>query len=144
MGSLIFVGFLAFAAFVFVGRSGHTAGVPVPGAEVAMRRFLENTMYARPREKEFLIGHPAFYLMVAAMYRKWPQIIHFFMVVAAVIGQGSMVETFAHIRTPIEMSFVRGLNGWVTGMVLGIIVVCALPIFQYITAWMGKQVSRRD
>ena len=144
MGTLILVGFLGLVAFIFVGRSGHTAGVPVPGIEGAMRRFLETVMYARPREKEFLIGHPAFFLMVAAMYRKWPELVHFFTVLAAVIGVGSMVETFAHIRTPFIMSFIRGLNGWLTGLVLGILLICAIAIVQYVTAWMGKRVKSRD
>ena len=53
---------LGAVAWVFVGRSGHTAGVPVPTSELMLRRFLENTMYARPREKEFIIGHPALML----------------------------------------------------------------------------------
>lgn len=144
MGTLILVGLLGLVAIVFVGRSGHTAGVPVPGIEVAMRRFLETVMYARPREKEFLIGHPAFFLMVAAMYRKWPELVHFFTVLAAVIGVGSMVETFAHIRTPFLMSFIRGLNGWLTGLVLGILLICAIAVVQYVTAWMGKRVKSRD
>lgn len=144
MGTLILVGLLGLVAIVFVGRSGHTAGVPVPGIEVAMRRFLETVMYARPREKEFLIGHPAFFLMVAAMYRKWPELVHFFTVLAAVIGVGSMVETFAHIRTPFIMSFIRGLNGWLIGLVLGILLICAIAVVQYVTAWMGKRVKSRD
>lgn len=143
MGTLIVLALLGFIAFVFVGRSGHTAGVPVPGIEVALRRFLENVMYARPREKEFLIGHPAFFLMVAAMYRKWPQILHFFLVLAAAIGVGSMVETFAHIRTPFLMSFIRGIDGWIMGLVIGILVICILAVLQYITAWLGKQVKSR-
>ncbi len=143
MGTLIVLAILGLVAFVFVGRSGHTAGVPVPGAEVALRRFLENAMYARPREKEFLIGHPAFFLMVAAMYRKWPQILHFFLVLAAAIGVGSMVETFAHIRTPFLMSFIRGIDGWIVGMVIGILVIFLLAVLQYVTAWLGKQVKPR-
>lgn len=144
MGTLIAIGALGFAAYIFIGRSGHTAGVSVPGAEVAMRRLLENVMYARPREKEFLIGHPAFFLMVAAMYRRWPQIIHFLMVMATTIGVGSMVETFAHIRTPFIMSFIRGINGWVTGMIIGIILIVALAVIQYMTSWLGKQVDSHD
>lgn len=144
MGTLIILAVLGLVAFIFVGRSGHTAGVPVPGAEVALRRFLENAMYARPREKEFLIGHPAFFLMVAAMYRKWPQLLHFFLVLAAAIGVGSMVETFAHIRTPFLMSFIRGIDGWLVGLVIGMLVICLLAVLQYITAWLGKQVKPRD
>ncbi len=144
MSSLILAALFGLAAYIFIGRSGHTAGVAVPGAEVAMRRFLENVMYARPREKEFLIGHPAFYLMVAAMYRKWPQLLHFCLVMAAVIGQGSMVETFAHIRTPFMMSFIRGINGWVSGMIIGMGLICLLALLQYFTTWLGKRVESRD
>ena len=55
-----------------------------------------------------------------------------------------MVETFAHIRTPFIMSFIRGLNGWLTGLVLGILLICAIAVVQYVTAWMGKQVKSRD
>lgn len=53
MGTILLLAVIALVGVVFVGRSGHTSGVPVPGIEVAMRRFLENVMYARPREKEF-------------------------------------------------------------------------------------------
>lgn len=42
---------LLFIAYYFVGRSGHTGGVPVPAIELKMRAFLEQLMYARPREK---------------------------------------------------------------------------------------------
>lgn len=144
MGTLILIGVIGFVALIFIGRSGHTEGVPVPGAEVAMRRFLENAMYARPREKEFLIGHPAFYLMVAAFYRKWPQLLHFFLVIAASIGVGSMVETFAHIRTPFLMSFIRGINGWISGMVIGICLIIVIAIVRYLTIWLGKRVNSHD
>ena len=109
-----------------------------------MRRFLENIMYARPREKEFLVGHPAFFLMVAAVYRRWPQVLHFFLVIASVIGLGSMVETFAHIRTPFLMSFIRGINGWLTGLVVGILLIAVLAFFRYLTLWLGKQVAHDD
>ncbi len=142
MGTLMVVGIVAVIAVIFVGRSGHTAGVPVPDFEIALRRFLENAMYARPREKEFFIGHPAFFLMVAALYRKWPQILHFFLVIAATIGIGSMVETFAHIRTPFLMSFVRGIDGLILGMIIGVSCIFGLAVLQYITAWLGKQVNR--
>lgn len=74
------------AAWVFVGRSGHTAGVPVPTFELVLRRFLENTLYARPREKEFMIGHPLLMLATFAFLRKWPMVIHFVLTIAGVIG----------------------------------------------------------
>lgn len=117
--SLIAFGFAAIAAVVFVGRSGHTAGIPVPGIELKFRAFLEQALYARPRSKELLIGHPAFMLAALSLYRKWPTVLFFALVVLATIGQGSLVETFAHIRTPVFMSLARGLGGVTLGALIG-------------------------
>ncbi|MBR1695893.1 MAG: hypothetical protein IJ709_10925, partial [Selenomonas sp.] len=99
------------AGVVFVARSGHTSGMPVSAAELKFRAFLEQALYARPRTKELMIGHPAFLLAVMAFWRKWPTMVFFGLVLIATIGQGSMVETFAHMRTPFYMSFMRGIGG---------------------------------
>lgn len=109
------------AGVVFVARSGHTMGMPVSATELKFRAFLEQAMYARPRSKELLIGHPAFMLAVLAWFRKWPTMVLFVLVLIATIGQGSMVETFAHMRSPIFMSFARGIGGIVLGAVIGAI-----------------------
>jgi hypothetical protein len=136
--SLLFVGAAAFAAWVFIGRSGHTAGVPVPAAELKLRALLEQLMYARPRGKEFLIGHPAFLLAAMAVYRQWPRLIQFILVITATIAQGSLVETFAHLRTPIFMSAVRGLDGLVLGAVVGAAAVIGVYIIQVVIARLGR------
>lgn len=140
---------LAFAAvgavaYVFVGRSGHSDGVPVPDIEIKLRRFLETAMFARPREKEFLIGHPAFMMAVLFLYRGWPRFMHFGMVVAATIGQGSLVETFAHMRTPVLMSAVRGVDGLLLGVVLGIFAVVGMQVLQTLTFLLGRRLHTDD
>ena len=117
-----------FVAFYFVGRSGHTGGVPVPAIELKMRAFLEQVMYARPREKEFMIGHPAFFLMVMAVYKCAPRWWQFVLICGAVIGQGSLVQTFCHMRTPVVMSFMRALDGYAVGIVFGIVAVLGMAI----------------
>ena len=118
-----FMGFLivAIAFVVLIARSGHTAGMPVSNAEIQFRSFLENLFYARPRSKELLIGHPAFMLAIMAYFKKWSKMLFFILVVIATLGQSSMVETFAHMRTPIFMSFMRGIDGLALGALLGII-----------------------
>ena len=123
------------AAWVFVGRSGHTAGVPVPTFELVLRRFLENTLYARPREKEFMIGHPLLMLATFAFLRKWPMVIHFVLTIAGVIGVASMVETFCHIRTPVFMSIMRGYDGLLLGCAIGIVLILAVRFLIYISQW---------
>lgn len=132
-------GAAAFAAYVFVGRSGHSAGIPVPEIEIKLRRFLELTLYARPREKEFLIGHPAFFMAVMSLYRNWPRFFHFAFVVAATIAQGSLVETFAHMRTPVLMSVIRGADGLIFGALIGVAAVIALHWLQSLTFLMGRR-----
>ncbi|MGL5206145.1 MAG: DUF5693 family protein [Acidaminococcaceae bacterium] len=119
----------AFVAWVFIGRSGHTAGVPVPDIEVKLRLFLEEMMLARPREKEFLVGHPAFYLAAFAVYNKYPRLLSVAFILAATIGQGSLVQTFAHMRTPIIMSYIRAIDGYLLGAAIGICVLVAFAIF---------------
>lgn len=137
---------LAFAcvvviAWVYIGRSGHTAGVPVPEIEIKVRAFLENVMAARPREKEFMIGHPAFLLAAMAFYQRWPRIAHFALVITATIGLGSLVETFAHIHTPVLMSFVRGIDGLVVGAVFGVIAVGGAQVIRVVSERAGRRTS---
>ena len=129
---------------VFVARSGHTMGMPVPALELKMRAFLEQAMYARPRSKELFIGHPAFLLAAMAWYKKWPTVLLFVLVMGATIGQGSMVETFAHMRTPIYMSFVRGLGGIVLGAVLGVICMLAVQFWQRIMSSIGGSKAEHE
>ncbi len=117
---------LLFIAYYFVGRSGHTGGVPVPAIELKMRALLEQVMYARPREKEFMVGHPMFFLAVLAVYRCAPRWWQFVLACGAVIGQGSLVQTFCHMRTPVIMSFLRAVDGYVVGAVFGIIGVLVI------------------
>ena len=128
VGHLALLAVLGVVAFIFVGRSGHTAGVPVPALEIKLRVFLEQLMYARPREKEFLVGHPAFYLAALAVYRKAPLAWQLLLCVGAVVGQASLVQTFCHMRTPVLMSYMRAFNGYVLGVVVGIILLLAAAL----------------
>lgn len=122
------LGVLGIILLYFVARSGHSAGVPVAAIEVKMRLFLEQLMYARPRQKEFMIGHPAFFLAAYAAYYNAPRLMQYALTCGAVIGQASLVQTFCHMRTPVFMSTVRAIDGYVMGAVIGIILVTVVAI----------------
>lgn len=122
------------AGVVFVARSGHTSGMPVSQTELNFRAFLEQAFYARPRTKELLIGHPAFMLAALAFVRKWPTMVLFALVLVATIGQGSMVETFAHMRTPVFMSFARGIGGIILGAGIGAVAMVLVECWQALLA----------
>ncbi|MDF2635498.1 MAG: hypothetical protein K0R78_2372 [Pelosinus sp.] len=142
--SILIFALAAIGAWVFIGRSGHTAGVPVPDIELKMRAFLERAMYARPRGKEFMIGHPAFFLAVMALYRQWPRVVHYALVVVATIAQGSLVETFAHLRTPVLMSFVRGIDGMIAGIAVGIVAVIGVQVLCYLSVVLGRRPTKNE
>ncbi len=133
MGTLFVIGMLGIAAIVFIARSGHNMGMPVSSLELRFRAFLEQALYARPRSKELLIGHPAFIVAAYAWARKWPMMLLFLIVMAATIGQGSMVETFCHMRTPVMMSFARGIGGIVGGAAIGAVAVFVIGLIE--KAW---------
>jgi len=122
------LGVLGIILLYFVARSGHSAGVPVAAIEVKMRLFLEQLMYARPRQKEFMIGHPAFFLAAYAAYYNAPRLLQYALTCGAVIGQASLVQTFCHMRTPVFMSTIRAIDGYAMGAVIGIILVAVLAL----------------
>lgn len=136
LGGLVLIG----ALVVLVLRSGHTSGMPVPGIELKMRAALEQLFYARPRTKEFMIGHPAFLLALYGAAQRWKTWIIFGLVLAATIGQGSMVETFAHMRTPIEMSLVRGIGGVFLGGAIGTVLVALVAAWNHLLERVRKAV----
>ncbi|HBS57845.1 MAG TPA: hypothetical protein DEA44_01110 [Firmicutes bacterium] len=129
----------AVAAIVYVGRSGHTAGIPVPALETKMRALLEQLFYARPRTREFLIGHPAFFLATLAVCCSWSRVWQFALVIAASMAQISLVETFAHLRTPVMMTFVRGFDGWVLGTIIGMVAVIVLQGVIRVAVQLGRR-----
>ena len=78
-------------------------------------------------------------MAVMALYKNWPRFFHFAFVVAATIAQGSLVETFAHMRTPVLMSFIRGGNGLVLGAVIGVAAVIIFHWLQSLTFVLGRR-----
>ena len=61
--------------------------------------------------------------------KKFPKSVCFVLTIAATVGQSSMVETFAHMRTPIFMSFMRGVDGVILGGLIGVLMILLFKIF---------------
>ncbi|WHX48753.1 DUF5693 family protein [Paenibacillus woosongensis] len=116
---------LGAAAFYYLSRTGN-AGTPLPG-EAAFRSMLENTFGVRPRNKEFLFAHPLFIVGIfAALRYRWA----LYAMIVAVIGQLSMVDTFAHIHTPAVLSLIRGLLGLGLGLIFGLLALLVWYILE--------------
>jgi hypothetical protein len=109
---------LAGVAYFYLSRTGN-GGTLLPG-EAQLRSFLENNFGVRPRNKEFLFAHPVFLAGVFAAFRYRKAL---YAMIIVVIGQLSMVDTFAHIHTPMVLSLIRGVLGLGLGLIVGFILL---------------------
>lgn len=101
---------------VYLLRTGNF-GLPIADLEIVARDGIEQFLGVRPRTKEVLLGHPAWYFALATG-KLQPLIMGL-----AVIGQLSLVNTFTHVHTPVLISILRGFYGLIFGLVVGRIVL---------------------
>ncbi len=121
---------IAAVGYFYIGRTGNSGSVSE--MELMFRQWLENTLYVRPRTKEFLIGFPFFVLALYVMgiNKKWGTIL----LIPGVIGFLSIMNTFTHLHIPVSVSLLRTLYSTVLGFVIGLVFIVIFKIaFHYIT-----------
>ena len=111
------------AGMIYLTRTGNS-GAELSAAESTMRTFLNDVMGVRPRSKEFLIGYPFTLLLfwLGASRKNW------ILTIPAIIGQVSLVNTYAHVHTALIMSMMRSFNGLVLGIVVGLMLIVGVKI----------------
>lgn len=112
----------AAAGYYYLTRTGNEG--QVSSIEMLFRSLLENTIGVRPRLKEFMLAHPLFIvgLFLSLRYR-WGM----YLFIVAAMGQLSMVDTFAHIHSPVIISLIRGALGMGLGLIIGL---CGVLVWQ--------------
>ncbi|WP_129598405.1 DUF5693 family protein [Anaerophilus nitritogenes] len=116
---------VAAIGYVYIARTGHETSITPSDLEMIFRNVLEEKLYARPRNKEFLFAFPAIMIGVFMAYRGWKWFVFTFGL-AAVIGQTSIVNTFCHLRTPMALSIARTGYSILLGVIIGSIGVFVL------------------
>lgn len=114
-------------------RTGNDNPAGVSGLELQFRNLLDQLLFARPRTKEFMIGHPILLIGLLAWARapktsNWHTIAAL-CIAAGAIGQTSVVNTFCHLHTPIDLSLGRVVTGHIAGCILGALGWVALHRF---------------
>lgn len=117
---LLWGGILLVAAFIYLGRTGNFPLIPVPELELIFRERLETMMVFRPRFKEFLVGHPFFLLAVFFSSRR--KLLPIFMILGS-IGQLSIINSFAHLHSPLLVSLWRTAASLLLGGALGLLLL---------------------
>jgi hypothetical protein len=99
-------------------RSGNNAGGAASDWERTLRVVLDQALGVRPRFKEFMVAHPA--LVCAPLFASWtgflPSLV---LVLLGAIGQAGIVDTFAHVHTPLDVTLIRVALGVIFGGVIG-------------------------
>lgn len=108
---------------VYLMRTGNES-LALPEWERSFRAFMDQVMFVRPRTKEFMIGHP---LLLLVCYWGYRDNLLPFLVLGA-IGQVSLVNTFAHIHTPLMISVLRTVNGLVLGLIAGLVLIALVNL----------------
>lgn len=111
------------AVFYYLSRTGNEGQAST--VEKLFRSFLENTLGVRPRTKEFLVAHPIFILGAYLSLRYRHAV---YLIFIGVIGQLSIVDTFAHLHTPLHISLIRISYGIVFGAIIGLVLIAAWEI----------------
>ena len=127
--------------FLYIIRSDNTLILKPTALEDRSRTFLENTLIARPRNKEFLVGYPAALIFVAFLMRKEFALLPI-LAIFIQMGQVSVVNTFCHFHSPLALTMLRTANGFWLGALIGFFIVLGLSVLQLILAYgKGKQKS---
>jgi hypothetical protein len=129
------------AAVILLARSGNF-GLPVLPVEERLRALVGDLLVARPRTKEYLIGHPALQLAAAAATAGWRWGVAPLAAIGA-IGQAGIINSFSHIHTPLVYSAWRTLNALVLGSVVGTLALGLLRLATIIASRLGLSSSRR-
>lgn len=131
---VVALGVVGVIGMYYLSRTGNAGNVS--SFELSFRSLLENTFGVRPRNKEFLMAHPLFIVAAFIAFRYRFAVFAF---IVAAMGQLSMVDTFAHIHTPVVISAIRTLLGLGLGLVIGIIGIFVWTIIERCwDAWRPK------
>lgn len=134
---VIIMAFFAVFLVIYISRSGNFSFLPVLSIEEKMRIFLEKTLIARPRNKEFLIGYPALLLAMSMNYLKIKEF-KIPMIIIGTIAPVTLINTFCHIHTPFLFSMLRTFNGVWLGLVLGLLIIV---VFYYLVKIFREKIN---
>ncbi|MFC2061960.1 DUF5693 family protein [Elusimicrobiota bacterium] len=116
--------FLAAVGIIYILRSSNTQTGLVTGIELRIRLLLEKIFIYRPRFKEIAIGHP---LLIAGLYFFKNKISNFryskLFIVIGLVGQLSIINTFMHVHSPLQVSFLRVFYGIIIGSISGLLLI---------------------
>ena len=121
LGYMLVLAVLAVVGYIYVGRTGHTAGIPVLDLEQKLRIVLGNLLIVRPRFKEFLIGYPLAFLGLVLAAKGYRKALTAALLTFGGISAVAVVNTFMHFTTPGYNTLLRSFHGLWLGIIFGLL-----------------------
>ena len=119
-------------------RRGNTTGGPVSDFEASLRRDVQDSVI-RPRFKE-IAAHP---LALLGLSGTLPGYFSGLLILAGVVGQSSILNTFSHFHTPLLISAARVFIGLGLGLRLGGVAIGLLRYGMRLWATFGSPRAAR-
>lgn len=129
------LGIMGALGIVYMMRSGNAGEAITTDFERQLRVAMEQIMWVRPRFKDFILGHPSMMITWALAYMHKYAGLGIFILFASV-GQADIIDTFAHVHTPLFISLVRVINGLILGTIIG---SAAIGIYWLIRNFFNKK-----
>ncbi len=129
---LFLLGIFLAAFAILLLRSGNFGLLPIPALEEKIRLFLELIFGVRPRTKEIVIGYPSvvmwFYLLKKGWLKRYRVAFRIFGTIAFV----SVINSFCHIHTFLQVTVVRSVLGFVIGIAFGLLCIAVIEGFLFV------------
>ncbi|MBD2845858.1 hypothetical protein IDH44_11705 [Paenibacillus sp. IB182496] len=135
---VVVAGVLGVAGMYYLSRTGNSG--QASSVEMLIRTTLETTIGVRPRFKEFMFAHP---LLLAGIFLALRYRAAWVLLIVAAMGQLSMVDTFAHIHTPVYISAIRVALGLGIGLIFGLVLIGVWQLAEGVWRKWGKTLASR-
>ena len=119
---VVAAGIVGVVLLYYLSRTGNEG--TVHPLDRAFRTLLENTLGVRPRTKE-LLTQPLFIMGIYLFIRYAGKRAALALVVAGTMGMLSVVDTFAHLHTPLSISSLRVVYGALISAVIAVVYFAA-------------------
>ena len=131
--ALAVMAFVGLIFMIYTSRTGNSGSVS--SLELAFRSELDRLLGVRPRTKEFMIGYPL--MLILFYYGKQEKLLP--LLAISIIGPISLVNTYAHLHTPVIISLIRSAYGIIFGLMIGIFFINLInQVIEVVKKWQLK------
>lgn len=134
---IVVAALLGAVAAIYLIRSGNVTSISP--FEAFMRNSITEFMAARPRTKEFLVGWPSLALFVYYIKNTDSKLFQWGFSVGSSILFASVINSFCHVFTSVEIIYSRVINGLIIAVVVSVFALVVNAVILRIIEFIKKK-----